>query len=101
MSTTKQPNQNPTNTPVAPDESSQTPRPQIDPATETTRMNLMHDVTINGVKYPRGRNVEVPKRQADDIARIDHDHQEQLNALHVKREYISNAGSISVGSGAE
>lgn len=88
MAETKQPNQQLTNAP-------------LDPGTATTRMNLIHDVTVNGVTYRKGNNVEVPKKQADDIARIDHDHQKTLNDLHIKHDHTVNAGSISVGSGAE
>ena len=67
----------------------------------TIGVNLEHDVTVNGTTYPKGTNVQVPKGQAEDITRISHDHQKQLDALHVKRESLVNAGSIAAGSGAE
>ncbi len=61
--------------------------------TETTKMNLQTDITVNGVKYRRGMNVAVPKKQADDIARIDYDAQKAKNDLvRQPKEYISQMG---------
>lgn len=68
---------------------------------ETTTINLRHDVTVNGVTYKKGDKVVVPAKQAEDITRIDSEHQDYKDGLHKKRTYESNAGSISVGSGAE
>lgn len=67
----------------------------------TTKINLIHDVTVNRVKYKAGANVEVPKDQADDIQRIAFEHQEYLNNLHKKRTFEVNAGTIAAGGGAE
>lgn len=74
---------------------------QPEPSNETIGVNLEHDVTVNGTTYPKGTNVQVPKKQAEDITRISHDHQKQLDALHVKRESLVNSGTIAAGSGAE
>jgi hypothetical protein len=68
---------------------------------ETTKMNITNPITINGVKFPAGTNVTVPKNQADDIARMDYDHNKYLQTLHVKRKFEVNAGSIGAGGGAE
>ena len=64
-------------------------------------MNIQNDVTINGRTFKAGQNVEVPKTQADDIARIDYEHQKYKNNLHVKNVYEVNGGTMSVGGGAE
>lgn len=66
---------------------------------ETTKLNLSHDITVNGRTYPAGQNVEVPKNQADDISRMDHEHNQYLNTLHVKRTREVNAGTMAVGGG--
>lgn len=68
---------------------------------ETIKVNLQHDVQVNGIKYPKGTGVSVPKNQADDIMRIDFDHTAYERNLHISRKNIVNAGTISVGSGAE
>lgn len=68
-------------------------------STETTRINLANSVTVNGITYPAGKNVEVPKKQADDIARIDYDHQQYLSTLHKKSVYEVNSGTMAVGGG--
>lgn len=64
---------------------------------ETTTMNLTNDVTVNGIKYRAGNNVTVPKKQADDIARMDYEHNKYLKGLHEKHTYEVNAGTIGVG----
>lgn len=68
---------------------------------ETTTMNLHNDVQINGKHYRAGQKVEVPKESADDIARIDYEHQKYKDNLHVKNTYEVNGGTMSVGGGAE
>lgn len=68
---------------------------------EKTTMNLQNEVTVNGVKYPAGSRVEVPKAQADDIARIDYDNTKLQQSYNKKQVYEQNAGSFAVGSGAE
>ena len=55
---------------------------------ETTKMNLNNDVTVNGKTFKAGQNVEVPKVQADDIARIDYDNQQYQNNLVKSSKYI-------------
>jgi hypothetical protein len=66
-------------------------------STETTKINLVNSVTVNGITYPAGQHVEVPKKQADDIARIDYDHQKYLATLHKKDVVEINKGTMSVG----
>jgi len=96
MPRTTQPNQTLTNEPVA-----QPQAPQLDPSEKTTKMNLSHDITVNGITYPAGQNVTVPKRQADDLARMDYEYTKQLEERHVRHEIISNAGTLAMGSGAQ
>lgn len=60
---------------------------------ETTTMNLHNSVRINGVIYPKGTGVKVPRGQADDIARIDYEASEQQNNLVKQRSYIAPAGT--------
>lgn len=60
---------------------------------ETTTMNLHNSVRINGVIYPKGASIKVPKSQADDIARIDYEASEQQNNLVKQRSYVAPAGS--------
>ena len=71
------------------------------PNSNETTMNLHNDITVNGKTFKAGQNVAVPKEQADDIARMDFEHQKYKDTLHVKRTFESNAGTISVGGGAE
>lgn len=66
---------------------------------ETTKMNLQHDITVNGKTYKAGQNVEVPKKQAEDIARIDFEHSEYERSLHKKRVYERDMGTMAVGGG--
>lgn len=68
---------------------------------ETTKINLSNDITVNGRKFNAGKNVEVPKVQADDISRMDHDHNQYLATLNKRHVYKSNAGTIAMGQGAE
>jgi hypothetical protein len=68
---------------------------------DTTKMNLQHDITVNGRTFKAGQNVEVPKAQADDIARIDYDNTKLEQSYNKKQVYEKNAGSFAVGSGAE
>lgn len=68
---------------------------------DSTNMNLTNDITVNGVTYRAGQNVIVPAKQADDIARMDYEHNKYLQNLNKKNSYIVDAGNIAVGSGAE
>jgi len=69
---------------------------------ETTKINLSNDVTVNGRTFKAGQNVTVPKDQAEDISRIDYEHTQYKNNLHVGRKYRPvNAGTIAMGGGAE
>lgn len=76
-----------------------------DKPTETTTMNLHNDVTISTAKqtyrFSKGQGVKVPKELADEVARIDYDHEQYKSKLHTKQTYEVNGGTISVGSGAE
>ncbi len=64
---------------------------------ETTTINLTSEVTVNGRKFMPGTNVTVPKNQAEDILRMDHDHNMYLKGLHEKHTYEVNSGTIGVG----
>jgi hypothetical protein len=68
---------------------------------ETTSINLQHRVTINGKSYGPGTGITVPRNQADDLLRMDYEHQQYRNNLQTKQTYEVNAGSIAVGGGAE
>lgn len=60
---------------------------------ETTKLNLYNDVTINGVKYRRGANVEVPKKSADQIAEIDYDaQQKRMELIRQPEQYMAPVG---------
>jgi hypothetical protein len=67
---------------------------------DTVKMNLNHTVTINGERFPAGKNVEVPRAMAEDAARIDHDHNEYEKTLHRKREFTQDLGEMGVGGGS-
>jgi hypothetical protein len=73
-------------------------------STDTT-MNLSNEVTITnetGVhRFPKGQNVKVPKEMAEDVARIDYEHQQYKDNLHTKHVYEVNSGTMSVGGGTE
>lgn len=73
-------------------------------STDTT-MNLSNDVTITNEKgvhrFQKGQNVKVPKEMAEDVARIDYEHQQYKEGLHVKHTYEVNGGTMSVGGGTE
>lgn len=68
---------------------------------ETVKVNLVNPITVNGVTYPAGNGVEVPRAQAEDISRMDYEHQQYKDGLHKKRVYETNAGTMAVGGGAE
>jgi hypothetical protein len=68
---------------------------------ETTKINLQNDITVNGRTFKAGTNVEVPKSQADDVARMDYEHNQYKNTLHTKRTFEVDAGTIAVGGGAQ
>ena len=70
-------------------------------ASTSTTINLHNDITVNGKRYPAGQKVEVPKNQADDIARIDFEHEKYKSTLHSKREVTTNSGTIAMGGGAQ
>jgi hypothetical protein len=64
---------------------------------EETTINLQNDITVNGKVYKAGQKVPVPKTQAEDISRMDYEHQQYKDNLHVKHTYETNAGTIAVG----
>jgi hypothetical protein len=66
-------------------------------ASDTTKINLHHDIRVNGVFYRAGTNVEVPSAQADDIARMDYEHQQYKENLHRKNVYEVDSGTIAMG----
>lgn len=66
---------------------------------ETTTVNLHNDITVNGITYKKGQSVKVPKKQADDISRMDYEHEQYKANLHKKNTYEVNGGSIAVGGG--
>ena len=70
-------------------------------ASTNTTINLHNDVTVNGKKFSAGQKVEVPKAQADDIARIDYEHEQYKSTLNRKREFTVNSGTIAMGGGAQ
>jgi hypothetical protein len=60
---------------------------------DTTTINLSNQIKVNGITYPKGMRVEVPKAQADDIARIDYDANVQKELLvRQPKEYMAQAG---------
>lgn len=69
--------------------------------TDTTTITLHHEITHNMKKYKPGMRVVVPKASAEDILRMDYDYQQYLNGLQKKHVYEVDAGTMSVGSGAE
>jgi len=68
---------------------------------ESTTINLHHDITVNGKTYRKGTGIEVPKKVAEDLLRMDFEYSEYERNLHVKRTAEQNMGSMAVGSGAE
>jgi hypothetical protein len=64
---------------------------------ESVGVNLINDIEVNGVKYRKGQNVQVPRSQADDIQRIDYDHQQYKDNLLKKNVYEVNSGTMAVG----
>jgi hypothetical protein len=69
------------------------------PASTTQTITLHNDITVNGKTYPAGQGVSVPKAQADDIARMDYEHQKYKETLHTKRTFNVDSGTIAVGGG--
>lgn len=67
---------------------------------ETIKVDLQHDIQVNGQRFKAGRNVEVPKAQADDIKRMDYEHSKYLGSLNQRHKYIVDSGSIAAGGGA-
>lgn len=76
------------------------PDQATEPTTETTKINLHNPITVNGITYPAGQNVEVPKRQADDLSRMDYEHEQYKSNLHVKRTFEEKGPTIGVGGGS-
>jgi len=68
---------------------------------DTTKVNLQNDVTVNGRTFKAGQNVEVPRSQADDIARIDYDREQVKAKMMTKQTYEVNGGTFSAGNGAQ
>ena len=73
---------------------------KMDSTVQTTTMNLSTDIVVNGVKYKAGRGVTVPKAQADDLSRMDYEHQQYKDGLMKKHSYEVDAGTIAAGGGA-
>lgn len=67
---------------------------------ESTSISLRNNITINGTTYRKGSNVEVPRKVAEDLLRMDHDYTEYEVNLHKKRTSETNLGSMAVGDGA-
>lgn len=66
---------------------------QDDGSVPMTTMNLSNQIKVNGRTYPKGMNVKVPKAQADDIARIDYEANEQkANLVRQPQEFMGPAG---------
>jgi hypothetical protein len=71
------------------------------PASTTQTITLHNDITVNGVTHRAGRSVNVPKAQAEDIGRMDYEHEQYKNTLHTKTEYRPvRLQTIAVGGGA-
>lgn len=70
-------------------------------SSEETTINLSNDITVNGVRYKAGQGVRVPKNQAEDISRMDHEHNQYLRDLNRKHTYQVDGGTIAAGGGAE
>ena len=70
-------------------------------ASTSTTINLHNDITVNGKRYSAGQKVEVPKDQAEDISRMDYDHEQYKATLHQKRNVTHSAGTIAMGGGAQ
>lgn len=68
---------------------------------ETTTINLTNDITVNGRTYKAGERVVVPKASADDLARMDHEHNKYKDSLMKKRVFETNSGSIAAGGGTQ
>lgn len=66
---------------------------------DTTTIRLDNDVRVNGRLFKAGQKVVVPKDQADDISRMDFEHNQYKDGLNKKREFIQDAGTMAVGSG--
>lgn len=69
---------------------------------ESTSINLQNDITVtNAQGQPRvfkaGQAIEVPRAQAEDLLRMDHEANEYQRNLHTKRTSQTNMGSMSVG----
>lgn len=65
---------------------------------ETTTIRLDNDITHNSVRYKAGSKVTVPKASADDISRIDAEHNAYLRDLMRRKDVTVNAGEVNVGS---
>ena len=65
-------------------------------STASEKVVLEHDIEINGTKYTKGRQ-DVPTEVADDLRRMNSEHNAYLNGLHRKRVYEHNSGTMSVG----
>lgn len=77
--------------------------PATEPTAEnekTTKINLHNPITVNGVTYPSGQGVEVPKRQAEDLSRMDYEHEQYKANLHTKRTFEEKGPTIAVGGGS-
>jgi hypothetical protein len=62
----------------------------------SVRINLSHDVTVNGTTYSKGTQ-EVPTERAEDLMRIDREYSQHLQDRHVKHTHERDMGTMSVG----
>lgn len=66
---------------------------------ETTTIRLDNDITVNNQTFKAGAKVEVPKNQADDLSRMDHEYNVYKDNLNKKQTFQTKVGStIVVGS---
>lgn len=74
-----------------------TSKPQAAGEPEMTTIDLRNDVQHNTVKYKAGRDVKVPTASAEDIKRIDYEHDQYKETLHKRSVYEVNGGTMQVG----
>jgi len=78
--------------------------PSAEPVAEapkTVKIDLRNPIRISNVKntweFPAGRGIEVPADMAEDVKRIDDDHQDYKANLLIKRTSTVDAGTFAVG----
>ena len=67
-------------------------------STASKKVVLDHDISINCERYSAGKQ-SVPTEVADDLRRMNSEHNGYLNTLHEKRTFEHNSGTMSVGGG--